>query len=293
MNQKKSTASRIRCLAYSSIILLSFLGYAHANELPRTALRVCADPNFAPFSTREQHGFENKIAAILAEELQLPIEYEWFPQRMGFIRNTLRAEREGGEGYKCDLVMGVPDRFELAITTDPYYRSTYALVFKKGSGLDNVKQGKDMIGLDPTRRDKLRIGMTERSPGTLWLAKYAMHEQIIPYIAQSGDPGEFPGEPMLNDLLAGNLDAAIVWGPTAGYFTNKTVDSSLISIPLKSEPGVKFDFAISAGVRFGEKEWKEKIDALLKKNATRISALLSQYGVPLVNDDGELTNLAR
>ena len=293
MNQNRSTANCIRCLLYLSVILINSLSYAQASDIPRTALRVCADPNFAPFSTREQHGFENKIAAILAEELQLPVEYEWFPQRMGFIRNTLRAEREGEQGYKCDLVMGVPDRFELAITTDPYYRSTYALVYKKGNGLDNIKQGQDIIDLDPSQRNKLRIGMTERSPGTLWLAKYAMHEQIIPYIAQSGDPGEFPGEPILNDLLAGDLDAAIVWGPTAGYFTSKTGDSSLISIPLESEPGVKFDFAISAGVRFGEKEWKEKIDALLKKNATRISALLSQYGVPLVNDDGELTTLAR
>ena len=251
----------------------------------KSALKVCADPNFAPFSMQNQSGFENKIAHLLADELELPVEYTWFPQRMGFIRNTLRATLEDGVTHKCDLVIGVPEKFELAITTDPYYRSTYALVYSEGSVLDGIKSGEDVINLDPDKREKLRIGMTERSPGTLWLAKYGMHEQIVAYIAQSGDPGEFPGEPMLKDLLAGNLDAAVVWGPTAGLFTKRTKNGkSLRIIPLVSEPGVKFDFAISAGVRFGEKEWKNQIDTLLKKNATKIQAILKDYSIPLVDN---------
>jgi ABC-type amino acid transport substrate-binding protein len=126
--------------------------------------------------------------------------------------------------------------------------------------------------------------MTERSPGTLWLAKYDMHDQIVAYIAQSGDPGEFPGEPMLKDLLAGNLDAVVVWGPTAGLFTKHSKNGkSLRIIPLMSEPGVKFDFAISSGVRFGEKEWRNKIDALLKKNSNKVQAILKDYSIPLVD----------
>ncbi|MEE9421877.1 MAG: quinoprotein dehydrogenase-associated putative ABC transporter substrate-binding protein [Gammaproteobacteria bacterium] len=251
----------------------------------KSALKVCADPNFAPFSMQDQSGFENKIAHLLADELGLPVEYTWFPQRMGFIRNTLRATLEDGVTHKCDLVIGVPEKFELAITTDPYYRSTYALVYPEGSVLDGVKKGEDVISLAPDKRQQLRIGMTERSPGTLWLAKYGMHEQIVAYIAQSGDPGEFPGEPILTDLLAGNLDAAIVWGPTAGLFTKHSKNGkSLRIIPLVSEPGVKFDFAISAGVRFGEKEWKNQIDTLLKKNSTKIHAILKDYSIPLVDN---------
>ena len=251
----------------------------------KSALKVCADPNFAPFSMQDQSGFENKIAHLLADELGLPVEYTWFPQRMGFIRNTLRATLEDGVTHKCDLVIGVPEKFELAITTDPYYRSTYALVYPEGSVLDGVKKGEGVISLAPDKRQQLRIGMTERSPGTLWLAKYGMHEQIVAYIAQSGDPGEFPGEPILTDLLAGNLDAAIVWGPTAGLFTKHSKNGkSLRIIPLVSEPGVKFDFAISAGVRFGEKEWKNQIDTLLKKNSTKIHAILKDYSIPLVDN---------
>ena len=284
--------SRIRWPGSTFLLTALVLsGAAIATEQRPTALRVCADPNFAPFSTRNQEGFENKIARLLADELSLALEYTWFPQRMGFIRNTLRAKQDDGESYKCDLVMGIPEQFELAITTDPYYRSTYALVYPEGSVLERLESGNDMVRMDNTTREKLRIGMTERSPGTLWLARYGMYEQIAPYIAQSGDPGEFPGEPILQDLSAGNLDAAIVWGPTAGYFVSQSNDKKPLRIlPLLSEPGVKFDFAISAGVRFGEKTWKEEINTLLKKNSEQILALLKQYNVPLVNKKGNLLN---
>ena len=112
-----------------------------AAEEARKALRVCADPNYLPYSSKAEDGFENRIAAMLGEELGLPVEYEWFPQRMGFIRNTLRAELEEG-GYKCDLVMGLPEGYELAVTTDPYYYSSYALVYVKGRNLDDVRRSR-------------------------------------------------------------------------------------------------------------------------------------------------------
>jgi len=224
---------------------------------------------------------------LLAEELSLPIEYTWFPQRMGFIRNTLRAERDDGNGYKCDLVMGVPKQFELAITTDPYYHSTYAMVIPADNQY-KIQTPADIPALDTERKNKLRIGMTERSPGGLWMAKHGLHEQIAPYIAQSGDPNEYAGEPMLRDLVAGEIDAAIVWGPTAGLF--KRLHSNLMVLPLISEPGIKFDFSISAGVRFGEKEWKEQVDNLLKKNADKIARILKEYEVPLVGKNGQPLN---
>lgn len=258
----------------------------HAEE--RSVLKVCADPHFPPFSTKNTDGFENKIAAMLAKDLGLPIEYTWFPQRMGFIRNTLRAEREDGQGYKCDLVIGLPHQYELAITTAPYYRSTYALVFLDNGKLSKIETILDLLTLNKTERSKLRIGMTERSPGGLWMAKYGMHKQIAPYIAQSGDPNEYPGEPMLKDINAGKIDAAIIWGPTAGFF--KQLQPKIRVLPLVSEPGVKFEFSISAGVRFGDKAWKNEVDELLKKNAQKITNLLREYHVPLVDEKGALLN---
>ena len=120
--------------------------------------------------------------------MNLLVEYTWFPQRMGFIRNMLRSRGPDGE-CKCDVVMGAPAGLDLAITTAPYYHSTYALVHVKGRGLDDVRSVEDLMALEPARRDKVRFGLAERNPGTVWLAKHAMLDQIsIAYASQHGDP---------------------------------------------------------------------------------------------------------
>ena len=266
---------------------IALISSAAASADTIDTLRICADPNYAPFSSRKLDGFENEIAGLLAKKLGAKLDFYWFPQRMGFIRNTLRAKQEDSDSYKCDLVMGVPDKYELAITTDPYYRSTYALVYREDSALGGISSAQDVLYLEPGKRDSLRIGMTERSPGARWLANGGMYEQIVPYIAQSGDPAEFPGEPMLNDLRAHKLDAAVVWGPTAGLFiSSANGDTKLKMLPLTSQPGVKVDFAISAAVRFGEKEWKNQINQLLVENASEIQSILKAHHVPLVDEQG-------
>ena len=252
----------------------------------RTAFRVCADPNYLPYSNRAGEGFENRIAVMLAEDLGLPVEFTWFPQRMGFIRNTLRAEREGG-GHKCDVVMGVPDDFELTITTKPYYRSTYALVYVKGRGLDDVETIDDLLNMERSRLEKVRFGLAERNPGTVWLASHGMLDQlVVAYASQLGDPGIQPGELEQRDLLEGRIDATIMWGPIAGHFVSRGKDTKIKMIPMRSEPGLKLDFAISAGVRFGEGAWKNELEALLTRNASRIEKLLREYNVPLVSEGG-------
>jgi ABC-type amino acid transport substrate-binding protein len=204
---------------------------------------------------------------------------------MGFIRNTLRAEDPASDGYKCDIVIGVPNEFELAITTDPYYRSTYALVYIEKRGFDDIQSPEDLLNLDDARKTNLRIGLSERSPGTLWLAKYDIFEQMVPYVAQSGDPNQFPGESIERDLLNGQIDAAILWGPTAGYVASRNQDKKIHIVPLKSEPGVKFDYTISAGVRFGEKEWRNRVNALLQNNSEKIRKVLEAYNIPLVAEE--------
>ncbi len=281
------------CLLWAAT--LSAIPLSLGADPQRSAFRVCADPNYLPYSSRDGQGFENRLAEILAEDMGLPVEYTWFPQRMGFIRNTLRAKDPASKTYKCDIVMGVPDGFELAITTDPYYRSTYALIYLKGKGLDDVRSTQDLLDMDGTRREALRIGVSERSPGARWLAKYGLYAQMVPYIAQSGDPGEYPGEATEKDLLAGDIDAAILWGPIAGYLAKRAKDDGheVVLIPMHSEPGVRFHYAISAGVRFGEKAWKNQVDSLLKRDAAKIARLLKEYNVPLVDEQGTVLEPAR
>ncbi|HZT63390.1 MAG TPA: quinoprotein dehydrogenase-associated putative ABC transporter substrate-binding protein, partial [Burkholderiales bacterium] len=125
-------------VAAALLALLSALGQALAAPGDDRVLRVCEDPNNLPFSNRAGEGFENKVVELLAAELGWKLEYTWFPQRMGFIRNTLRGREPDSDRFKCDLVPGVPVGFELAATTKPYYRSTYAFVYAKGKGLDSV-----------------------------------------------------------------------------------------------------------------------------------------------------------
>ena len=279
-------AARRLGVALAAAAAFAVSGGAAAAE--RTAFKVCADPHYLPWSNEVGEGYENRIASLLASALNLPVEYTWFPQRMGFIRNTLRARGPDGE-YKCNVVMGLPTGFELAITTEPYYHSTYALVYVKERGLDDVRSAADLLALEPARRGKIRFGLAERNPGTIWLAKHGLLDQIeVAYASQHGDPELHPGQLEQQDLLAGKIDATIMWGPIAGHFARGNPDVPIAVIPMASEPGVRMHFGISAGVRFGQKAQKEELQKLLDDNADAVEAILRENGVPLVDADGAL-----
>ncbi|HJY77327.1 MAG TPA: substrate-binding domain-containing protein [Burkholderiales bacterium] len=251
-------------------------------------LRVCEDPNNLPFSNRAGEGFENKIAELLAAELGWKLEYTWFPQRMGFIRNTLRGRDPDTDRFKCDLVLGVPVGFELAATTRPYYRSTYALAYVKGSGLDSVKVPEDLIKVEPAKLKSLKLGVIGQTPPVDWLLKYGLFEQAVPYQIQSGDPDQYPGQIVEKDLVRGTIDVAFVWGPIAGYFGRKAAGAKVAVVPFLPDPAIQFDFRIAMGVRFGEREWRDRIQQLLDAKRERIQAILTAYGVPLLDDEGRL-----
>lgn len=256
-----------------------------AAALDRDAFRVCADPNNLPFSHKNLTGFENKLAELWAHRLGLKVEYTWFPQRMGFIRNTLRAKNENNE-YKCDVVMGIAQGYELLDTTKPYYRSTYALVYVKGRNLDGVQSGDDFFNLDDARKEKLKIGAFDATPGPAWLSNHGMLQQMVAYPAMSGDPAAYPGEILEQALTAGDLDAAIIWGPIGGYFAKRANKVEMVVIPLESETNARFDFAISAGVRHGEPEAKAQLEQLIDETSDDIRKLLESYNVPLLDLSG-------
>ena len=268
-----------------SILTLPIGGSA---DIKTDALRVCADPNYLPWSNEREEGFENRIASLIADKLSVPLKYTWFPQRMGFIRNTLRARRNSGE-YKCDLVIGLPAGYELTLTTAPYYYSTYALVYIEGRGWDDIHSLADLLVLPPARRNTLRFGLAERNPGTLWLAKHGMLDRLdTAYASQHGDPQIRPGQLEADDLLANNIDFTIMWGPLVGDFRRDHPNNPIRIIPMESEPGVHMHFGISAGVRFAEKAFKEKIEKVLRNNASAVDMILREYQVLLVDESGSL-----
>ena len=262
-------------------------GRRAASQAPWATLKVCADPNNLPFSNREQQGFENKLAQIWARELGVEVEYTWFPHRRGFERNTLQAEDPERGGYKCDVIVGVPDGYDLAMTTRPYYRSTYALVYVTGRELD-IRAAEDLIDLPRAARDALRIGVFTPSPAAEWLARHGMHEQMVAYSTLAGDPDVYPGKIIENELLAGELDAAILWGPIAGYFAARAQPVTVAVVPLRSEPGIQFEFAMAAGVRFGERESRAQLEDLLARTAPATAALFAEYHIPLIEAPTEL-----
>jgi len=279
------TDAVIRMLAALTLSpLLVLPSCAAAQDGVRAAFRVCQDPANLPFSDAQGNGFENRIAHLLAEDLGLPVEYYNFPQRLGFIRNTLRY-RLPGEAFACDVVMGVPVRFDQAASTRPYYRSAYALVL--GNQLADVESVHDFLALPAHRRDRLRIGVYDRSPASNWLARNGMLAQARPYPMLNADPAHYPGELVERDLARGDIDAAVVWGPIAGYFSRRLPEARLRVHLLASEPGLPLAFDISLGVRHGETQWKDSLEELLERHRSEIQTILEDFGVPLLPIENE------
>jgi len=286
VSARRAGAPFCRRVALLAALLVATTSGSVLADAGRTAFRPCIDPSNLPFANEKGEGFENRIAGLFAQKLGLPVQSYAFPQRMNFIRNTLRY-RLPGEDFRCDIVMSIPASYDQAWPTAPYYRSTYALVYRKGHGLDQVQSGSDFLALPPEVRSKLTIGIYDRSPAAYWLVKHGMEAQAKPFPMMSPDPDRYPGEIIDKDLAQGRIDAAIVWGPIAGYFAKRVHNVDLAVIPLRSEPGVKFDYAIAMGVRQGDAEWRATVDKLIADNGPAITAILREYDVPLVDERGE------
>jgi mxaJ protein len=271
---------RLSCTLLAAALSLPALAQ---DAPPRTALRVCQDPNNMPFSNQKGEGLENRMAELFGKALGLPVTYYSFPQRLAFIRNTLRYKLPG-EDYRCDIVMGVPVGYDQVSVTKPIYRSTYALVFASGKGLDGVKSAADFLALPREQLKRLRIGIYDRSPASDWLSRHGLVEQGVPYPIMNPDPEQYPGEIIEKDLAAGKLDVAIVWGPIGGYFAQRVKTPALAVVPMKSEPGVRFDYQMALGVRYGEREWKQQVEALIESQREGIQAILKEFGVPVVDE---------
>ena len=245
--------------------------------------KVCADPLNPPYSTKKQEGFENKIATLFAKKLGQEVEYTWFPQRIGFIRNTLRVKLEDGSGqYKCDVVMGVPAGYELTITTQPYYHSQYLLLIAKGRGFDDITEPKQLSKLPLLKQEQLKIAMFDRGPGTAWLQQQGLLDQGIPYQTMTGDDKNNIPMTIAKDLKAKKLDMAILWGPMAGYVLSQGSADSYIVLPMQSTKAVKFDFSMAMGVRYGDKARKVVLDKLISENQAEINNIMSRYQIPLL-----------
>jgi mxaJ protein len=238
---------------------------------------VCADPNNLPFSNERQQGFENRIAELVARDLNTRLRYTWWAQRRGFVRNTLNAR-------ECDLLIGVPSSFERASTTIPYYRSTYVFVTRRDRHiavasfddplLRRLKIGVQMIGDDFTN-----------TPPAHALSKRHIIQNVHGYSVYGDYRQPNPPARIIDALAKGDIDVAIAWGPLAGYFARKSavpLDITPVS-PQIDLPFLPFVFDISMGVRRGDNALRDQLNTIISRRKGEIDRILDQYGVPRAN----------
>lgn len=259
------------------IVCLLAVHCAPAGGAPAAAervLRVCADPNNLPFSNRQLEGFENRIAMLVGEQLDARVEYVWWAQRRGFIRNTLR------EGL-CDAVMGVPTRLEMAATTEPYYRSSYVFVTRRGSPrpasfddpyLSTATLGVHLIGDD-----------FSNSPPAHALSARGLITNVRGYSVYGDYRRPNPPAALIAAVGTGEIDVAVAWGPLAGYFAKASpVPLDLTRVTPDVEPPFPFVYDMSMGVARSNKALRAELDDVIARNRPALSRILADYGVPLV-----------
>jgi quinoprotein dehydrogenase-associated probable ABC transporter substrate-binding protein len=233
--------------------------------------RACGDPRNMPFSNEKGEGFENKLAELFAAKLGKKLSYTYFPQATGFVRKTL------GE-FRCDVIIGFPLGDDQAQATIPYYRTTYALVTKRGSGLEDVATIED-----PRLKDK-RIGVVARTPPSTNMAVSGLLAHAKSYPLFVDTRADSSAQLMMDDLAHGDIDCGILWGPLAGYYAQRA-DPPFVVMPLiKEKGGAQMAYRIGMGVRQSDQEWKRTLSRLIKENQAEINKLLISYNVPILDE---------
>jgi mxaJ protein len=245
-------------------VLILLCSFAQARDL-----RVCADPDNLPFSNRNQQGFENKIADIVARDLNSKLVFVWQRMGRGFVREYLNASR-------CDLLIGIPSDFKPVLTTTPYYRSTYVFVTRRKAQLK-------LTSLDDPALRNLKIGVQvldeDYTPPATALARRGLQNEIVGFDSTGKD-----ADSIVRAVADGKVDTAIVWGPLAGYFA-RNFRGSLELTPVSPQidpPRLPFTFAISMGVRKGNTALHSELETVLKKQRSAIDEILHNYGVPML-----------
>jgi quinoprotein dehydrogenase-associated probable ABC transporter substrate-binding protein len=265
-------------LAWGFIVLPSIAAHAQAGGDPGSlelvdpdVFRACGDPRNLPFSNEKGEGFENKLAELFAAKLGKKLSYSYFPQATGFVRMTLGS-------YRCDVIIGFPQGDDQAQLTIPYYRTTYALVFKPGSGLDDVTTISD-----PKLKDK-RIGIVAKTPPSTSMAMNGLLAHAKSYPLFIDTRADSSAQAMIDDLVKGDIDVGILWGPMAGYYAKQATPPLTVVPLLKETTRSQMTYRIGMAVRPADQEWKRTLNRLITENQAEINKLLISYNIPILDE---------
>jgi quinoprotein dehydrogenase-associated probable ABC transporter substrate-binding protein len=236
--------------------------------------RACADPHDLPFSNEAGEGFENKIAELFARKLGKSVEYTFYPDATGFIRNTLNAHR-------CDVVLGIAQGDDLVQPTSPYYRTGYVAAYRQ----DGPLKGLDSLG--DARLKAARIGIVAGTPPATLLAENGLLGRIKSYALVVDTRFDSPTHQMMDDLDRGEIDVALLWGPLAGYYAAKAKTPTAVVPLVKEQGGPPMVYRIVMGVRHSDQNWKRALNKLISENQGDIQAILRSYGVPLLDENDQ------
>ena len=245
---------------------------SNRQALTTTTLRVCADPNNMPYSREDEAGLENKVARLVADKLGLDIHYTWFPQAIGFVRNTLRLR-------ECDLIAGITTSSPLVQNTNAYYRSVYVMIYRKDSGLSATTVG------DPELKDKV-VGVVAGTPPATLVAQAGLMPKAKPYQLMVDTRHYAPSKDAIDDLIKGDIDVALLWGPLGAWHAKESGEDLVIVPLLEEDPNVRLDFRVSMAVRYQEVDWKHRINEVLDEIQPEIDEILKTYSIPLLDDAG-------
>lgn len=260
-------------LAVVTVLLCGPAGSARADEVKQVKeLQVCGDPSNLPFSNEKLEGIENKIADVIAKDLGMKVAYTWWPHQRGLVKRVLNTGR-------CDVMLGIPKGYDPVLWTKPYYRTGYVLAYRKDRGLK-------VRSLDDPLLQKLKIGVQVNTPPHDALGQRGIvGDNVVGYqlmFDSNFHAEDYPGK-LVEDLIAGNIDVALVWGPIAGYFAKKKAAAlEIVLLEDRPESGNRFAFDISMGVRKGNKELKQKLEDAIARRHDELKHILEDFGVPLL-----------
>jgi mxaJ protein len=260
----------------SATVALSALPVARHPSPAARSFRVCSDPNNLPFSNARGEGFENRIAELIARDLNARVEYTWWAQRRGFVRNTLKSG-------VCDVIMGVPTGMDMVLRTAPYYRSTYVFVTRLDRGLD-------VRSFDDPALHRVRVGVQligddgANSPPAHALSRRGVIDNVVGYTVYGDYSTDSPPARIIDAVARGDVDVAVVWGPMAGYWARRArVPLALTAVrPQIDLPFLPFVFDIAVGVRRGDTTFRNAIDSVLTRRRAQIDQILDAYAIPRV-----------